>query len=70
MEKHRLGVFENWVLRRIFGPERNEMTEGWRKQHNEELHDLYTLPSISRMMKSRMRWEGHVAHLGRREMHI
>jgi hypothetical protein len=55
-------VFENKVLRRIFGPTRDEVSGGWRKQHNKELHDLYSSPSIIRMTKSRgMRWVGHVA---------
>jgi hypothetical protein len=49
------------VLRRIFGPQRDEVTGGWRKLHNEELHNLYPSPNIIRMNKSRMRWEGHVA---------
>jgi hypothetical protein len=48
-EEHRLRVFENRVLRRIFGPKRDEVTGGWRKQHNEELHDLYSSPSIIRL---------------------
>jgi hypothetical protein len=50
-EEHRLRVFENRMLRRIFGPKRDEMTEGWRKLHNEEIHNLYSSPSIIRMMK-------------------
>jgi hypothetical protein len=55
-------VFENWALRRIFGLKRDEVTEGWRKLHNEELHHLYSLPSIIRMTKARrMKWAGHVA---------
>jgi hypothetical protein len=53
------------VLRRIFGPKRHEMTRGWRKLHNEELHNLYFSPSIIRMMKSkRIRWAEHVARMG------
>jgi hypothetical protein len=64
-EEHRLRVFENRVLRRIFGPKRDEVTGGWRKLHNEELDSLYSSPSILRMIKSRrMRWEGHVARTG------
>jgi hypothetical protein len=60
-------VFENRVLRRIFGPKRDEVTGGWRNLHNEELHNLYSSPSIIRMIKSRrIRWEGHVAPMGRR----
>jgi hypothetical protein len=56
-EEHRLRVFENRVLRRIFGPKRDEVTGEWRKLHNNELHDLYSSPSIIRIMKSRrMRW--------------
>jgi hypothetical protein len=55
-------VFENRVLRRIFGPKRDEVTGGWRKLHNEELHGLYSSPSFIRVIKARrMRWVGHVA---------
>jgi hypothetical protein len=70
-EEHRLRVFQNRLLRRIFGPKRDEVTGGWRKLHNEELHNLYSSPSIIRMMKSRrMRWAGYIARMERREMHI
>jgi hypothetical protein len=66
-EEHRLRVFENRVLRRIFGLKRDEVTGEWRKLHNDELHDLYSSPSIIRIIKSRkMRWESHVARLGKR----
>jgi hypothetical protein len=58
-------VFENRALRGIFGPKRDEVTGGWRKLHNEELHNLYSSPSITRMVKSRrMIWAGHVARMG------
>jgi hypothetical protein len=57
-------VFENRVLRRVFGPKRDEVMGEWRKLHNEELRDLYSLPSIIRIIKSRrMRWAGHLARM-------
>jgi hypothetical protein len=70
-EQHRLRVFENRVLRRIFGPKKDEVTGEWRKLHNEELRDLYSSPSIIRTIKSRrMRWMEHVARVGGREERI
>jgi hypothetical protein len=64
-EEHRLTVFENSVLRRIFGPKRNEIAGEWRKLHNEELHILYSSQNIIRQIKSRrMRWARHVARMG------
>jgi hypothetical protein len=69
-EERRLKVFENRVLRRIFGLKRDEKTGEWRKLHNEELHDLYSTPNIVRVITTRMRWAGHVARMGRREVCI
>jgi len=67
-EERWLRVFENRVLRRIFGPKRDEVTGEWRKLHNEELNDLYCSHNIVRMIKSRrMRWARHVARMGERK---
>jgi hypothetical protein len=61
-------MFENRVLRRIFGPKRDEVTGEWRKLHNEELNGLYSLPNVVRVIKSRkLRWAGHVSRMGGRE---
>jgi len=64
-EERRLRVFENRVLRKVFGPKRDEVTGEWRNLHNEELSDLNSLPNIVRVVKSRrIKWAGHVVHMG------
>ena len=69
-EERRLRVFENMVLRRIFGPKRDEVTGKWRKLYNEELNDLYCSPNIVRVIKlRRIRWAGHVARMRTEEVY-
>ena len=64
-DTERLRVLENRVLRRVFGPKRDEVTGEWKKLHNEELSDLYSFPNIVRVVKSRrMSWAGYVARMG------
>ena len=66
-EERRLGMFENSVLRRIFGRKREKVTREWRKLHKEELNNLYSSPHIVQVIKSRrMRWLGHVVHMGKK----
>jgi hypothetical protein len=70
-EEHGLRVFENRVLRRIFGPKREEVKGNWRKLRNEDLHNFYSSPSKNRMIKSsRIRLAGHVARMGEKRKHI
>jgi hypothetical protein len=64
-EEHRLSVFENRVLRRIFGPKRDKVTGEWRKLHSEDLNDLFSSPNVFPVIRSRrMGWDGHVARMG------
>jgi hypothetical protein len=70
-EEHRLRLFENRMLRRIFGPKRDKVAGGWRKVHNEELHNLYSSLNIVTMIKpKRMRWTGHIARMGEKRNDI
>jgi hypothetical protein len=70
-EEHRLRVYENRVLSRIFGPEKDEVTGEWRNLYNKELRNMYSSPSITRIIKSmRLRWVGHEAQVGREGTHL
>jgi hypothetical protein len=70
-EEYRLRVFENRVLKIIFGPKKDEVIGGWRKLHNEELHNLYLSPSVIRIIKwGTIRWAGHVTQIGRTGLRI
>ena len=69
-EERRLRVFQNRVMRRIFGPKRDEVISKWRKLHNEELNNLYSSPNTVRVIKTRMRWAGQVACMGGKERRI
>jgi hypothetical protein len=67
--KCRLRVFENGVLRRIFGPKRDKVTEEWKKLYNDELNDLYSSPNIICVIKlRRKKWAGHMGHMGERRV--
>jgi hypothetical protein len=69
MEKRRIRVFENSVLRRIFGPKTDEVTEEWRKLHKDEINDLYCSPNVVHVIKlRRKRWARHVARMGERRV--
>jgi hypothetical protein len=67
-EERRLRVYDNRVLRRIFGPKRDEVTGEWRKLHNEELNDTHCSCNIVRVINSRMRWAGHAARMAERSV--
>jgi hypothetical protein len=67
-ENHKLGVLQKGVLRKIFGPKRDEVTGDWRKLHSEEPHDLYSSPNIIWVTTSRMGWAGHIARMGDRRV--